>query len=139
MSSYESTIGMYSSAVSEQPRIAMFTIFLSVCIGSFVGLQILQYVDIMCAVRGTCYGNEGFVHSASLMHPLAISLFFSSIVLIVASWAVKSLAPFSSLIEVGLISESTVNQIKHTETVLLFLGGVFLLFSLSAMFLSMLV
>ncbi|MBV1873001.1 MAG: hypothetical protein KUG83_10685 [Gammaproteobacteria bacterium] len=139
MSSYESTIGMYSSAVSEQSRIAIFTVFFSMCIGSFVGLQILQYVDIMCAVRGTCYGNEGFAHNASLMHPLAISLFFSSVVLIATAWAVKSLAPFRSLIEVSLISESTVNQIKQAETVLLFVGGVFLLFSLSAMFLSMLV
>ena len=140
MNSYANTVELYSSALSEQRRLMIFTLFASLCIGGFIGLQLDQYLDIMCVERGTCYGmDEGFVFNASLIHPMVIKLFLSSIILIAASAAIKSLVPFSSLKSVGIISENDIDQIKQLYTVLLFTGSIFLLLSLPLMFYSLLV
>ena len=140
MITYENTLSNYSSATSDQSKLMIFSLFASLCIGSFIGHQFEQFLDVMCAMRGTCYGNDhGFIYNSSLIHPIAIKLFLSSLVLILASATIKLSMPFSALKAAGIISEKDVLQIGKLYTVLIFTGITFLTFSLALISASLLV
>lgn len=128
----DSMIG-FSGAISEQRMLMVFLIFASLCIGSFIGLQLDQYLDIACVVRGTCYGEEGIIYSASLIHPMVFKLLFSSLVLMAIALSLKVLTPFEMLKSTGIFSELNIAHIKKLASVLFASGGFFLLLSLPLM------
>lgn len=139
MNTYENRISTYSSAVSEQRKLMLYTVFASLCIGGFIGHQLQQFLEIMCAVRGTCYGNEeGFIYQTSLIHPIAIKLFTASIVLMSASVLMKLLMPVSALKIAGIMSSKDLLEVEKLYTVLFFTGSIFLIISLPLMFFSQL-
>ncbi len=128
----DSMVG-FSAAIAEQRALMVFSIFASLCIGSFIGLQLDQYLDIACVVRGTCYGDEGMIYSASLIHPMVFKLLFSSLVLMAMALSIKAFTPFEMLRSTGLFSELNIAHIKKSASVLFASGGLFLLLSLPLM------
>ena len=137
MTTQTGTLTVFSEAMAEQRSIMVFLIFSSLCIGSFIGLQLDQYIDIACAVRGTCYGDEGLIHSASLVHPMIFKLLFSSMVVMIFALLLKTATPFEKLKSTGFYSENNVTQLKNLGTVLFILGGIFLMLCLPLMVYSM--
>lgn len=127
----------FSAAIAEQRALMVFLVFAALCIGSFIGLQLDQYLDIACVVRGTCYGDEGLIYSASLIHPMVFKLLFSSLVLMVMTLLLKVFTPFEMLQSTGLFSELNISHIKKSASILFALGGFFLLLSLPLMVYSL--
>jgi len=132
----DSMVG-FSAAIAEQRALMVFLIFVSICIGSFIGLQLDQYLDIACVVRGTCYGDEGMIYSASLIHPMVFKLLFSSLVLMAMALSIKAFTPFEMLRSTGLFSELNIAHIKKLASILFASGGLFLLLSLPLMVYSL--
>ncbi|MBL4607098.1 MAG: hypothetical protein JKY01_04640 [Pseudomonadales bacterium] len=127
----------FSTAINQQQALAATLLFSSLCIGSFIGLQLDQYLDIACVVRGTCYGDDGIILSASLIHPMVFKMFFSSVVMIILALLLKVFTPFESLKQAGIISVSSATNIKKVGTGLIVAGAVFLLLSMPLMVYSL--
>jgi hypothetical protein len=123
----------FSAAINEQRPLTAILVFSSLCIGSFIGLQLDQYLNFACLVRGTCYGDEGFIYSASLIHPMVFKLLFSSLVMMALALSLKIFTPFEALKSTGFVSEQNTTDIKKLGTILFALGGFFLLLSLPLM------
>jgi len=104
--------------------------------GGLIGLQLDYFLEIKCAVRGTCYGDDSFAYNASLVHPLVIKLFLSSIALMGVSLLLKSGLLFNSLKTAGVMSESDGVHVKKMASALLNLGGIFLLLSIPLIVMS---
>lgn len=131
------SLSLYSEAMSQQRIVGVLMLVLSLAIGSFIGLQLSEYLAIMCAVRGTCYGEEsGFVYYASLVHPLLIKLSFSAVFLMLLSRALKRFTPFQALESIGLIADKAKIQIQLLANMVLLFGATSLVFLLPLMYIS---
>ncbi|HEX4974578.1 MAG TPA: hypothetical protein VFV48_01715 [Pseudomonadales bacterium] len=130
-------VRLYSEAINDQLTMGVLIFVSSLSIGSFLGLQLSNYIEIMCATRGTCYGEEsGFVYYASLIHPLLIKLCFSAVLLMLFSHFLKTLVPFHMLKAVGLIADKTEKQFRLLTRVTLLFGLCALVFLLPLVYLS---
>lgn len=130
-------VSLYSEALNEQMTLGILIVVSSLAIGSFIGLQLSDYLSIVCALRGTCYGEEsGFVYYASLIHPLLIKLGFSAALLVLFSLLLKMFIPFQALKTIGLMADKTETQFRLLTSATLLLGLGALLLLLPLMYLS---
>ena len=136
MNSISNPFVEYSGVLSDKLTLTLAVLFSALCMGGLIGLQLDHFLEIKCAVRGTCYGNDSFAYNASLIHPMVIKLFLSSIALMGVSLLLKSGLLFSSLKTAGVMSEADVVHVKKIASVLLSLGGVFLLLSIPLIVIS---
>lgn len=134
MSTAVQPIAKKFDGVSQHIALCATVFFSSACLGSFIGLQLDLYLDVACAVRGSCYGNEGIIFYTSLVHPLVLKLFFSSAVLMLLSTFLILSKPFKDMQLAGLFSENAVHQIKNLGVILLMVGGGLL--ALSVLFMA---
>ena len=126
----------YSGVLSGKLTLTLAVLFSALCMGGLIGLQLDHFLEIKCAVRGTCYGDDSFAYNASLIHPLVIKLFLSSIALMGVSLLLKSGLLFDSLKTAGVMSEADVVHVKKMASALLNLGGIFLLLSIPLIVMS---
>ncbi|PCJ16986.1 MAG: hypothetical protein COB04_09660 [Gammaproteobacteria bacterium] len=123
----------YSNAVSSNTALGAAVIFCAFSLGSFLGLQLNLYLEVACAARGACYGNDGMIFTLSLIHPLVINLFFSSIMLAALSIPLIISIPFSQLRSAHLIDYTKLYEIKVLGAILLLNAALLLLLSFPLM------
>ena len=136
MNSISNPIVEYSNVLSGKLTLTMTVLFLALCVGGLIGLQLDHFLEIKCAVRGTCYGDTGFAYNVSLIHPLVLKLFLSSAALMAVSLLLKSGLLFDSLKIAGVMSEEDGVHVKKMASALLSLGGIFLLLSIPLIVIS---
>ena len=133
MNKFKESVSISFNTTSSPTGLGMAVIFCSVCIGSLIGIQLDQYLEIACVVRGSCYGNEGLIFTVSLIHPLVMKLFFSAIILALLSLPLVFSVPFEKLRSIEILSYSALHQIKALGSALLLTAFILLLASLPIM------
>lgn len=137
MNTYNNSLSAYSTAIAQHKPLGIMTVVASLSIGGYIGLQLDQFLNIACAVRGTCYGEEGFIYSASLIHPMVFKLFFSALAMMTFSILIAKALPFDSMKTADLLDETGALNIKRLGSALFLIGGVFLLLSMPLMIYSL--
>lgn len=139
MSSFSNPVAEYSKTFTSQSAFAVTIIFLSICVGGLFGVQLDYFLEIKCAVRGTCYGDQDLVHHISPIHPGVVKLFLSSLALMGISSLVKSGLFFKLFKSADLLTDSASKGLKNLGKNLFVLGGIFVLMSFPLMTFSWLV
>ena len=98
---------------------AIVLVFTSLSIGSLIGLQLQSYIEVMCVLRGECYGQAAWIHVASLIHPLNTCLFFSAITLMIFSVSSVRIFPLDSVQSAGLMLKTSIQTLRNTASLLL--------------------
>ena len=105
---------------------AMMLVFTSLSIGSLIGLQLQSYIEVMCVLRGECYGQAAWIHVASLIHPLNTCLFFSAVILMIFSVSSVRIFPLSSVQSAGLMLKTSAQTLKRTAALMLSTSAIFI-------------
>ena len=70
------------------PRtIAVLILVLAVGLGGWAAQELGHYLDVICVVRGECYGRTDWVYWISLVPPLTLTGVLSSVLVVVLAWS----------------------------------------------------
>lgn len=125
---YENDAAIHGESFNS--NFAVILAFTSLCIGSFIGLQLQSYIDVMCVMRGECYGRMDWIHVVSLIHPVILCLFFSAAVLMIFSISSPRVLPLNSIQSVGFMRTTSAQTLKKTSLLMLSVSIAFIILSL---------
>ena len=117
MNTYQYDTAIHGESLNS--NFAVILAFTSLCIGSFIGLQLQSYIDVMCVMRGECYGRMDWIHVVSLIHPVVLCLFFSAAVLMIFSVSSARIFPLNSIQSVGFMHNTSAQALKKTSLLML--------------------
>lgn len=112
---------MYEETRSE---VAAPLVLLAGIVATFVGLQLQQYLQVACMMRGECYGRGDWLYLVSLISVPVTTLMMATGLLLVLSLLAPFMFPLRFLQTQGLFTEVSQQAVSATARLLSLVSGV---------------
>lgn len=105
---------------SANHSLALSVILAAAILGGFFGLQLHQYLDVACNMRGECYGRTDWVYVASLIPIHVITVGMVSAWLLLFSLFVLFAFPLEFVQKLSLLKNADRSVVRRTAALLFF-------------------
>jgi len=112
---------MYEKTRSE---VAAPLVLLAGIVATFVGLQLQQYLQVACMMRGECYGRGDWLYLVSLISVPVTTVMMATGLLLVLSLLAPFMFPLRFLQTQGLFTEVSQQAVSATARLLSLVSGV---------------
>jgi hypothetical protein len=112
-------------------QVAAPLVLVAAIIAIFIGLQLQQYLQVACIVRGECYGRGDWLYLVSLISVPVTTVMMATGLLLVLSLLAPFLFPLRFLQAQGLFAEVNKQSVVATARLLSMVSGI--LFILASM------
>ncbi len=105
-------------------QVAVPLVLVAAVIATFIGLQLQQYLQVACIVRGECYGRDDWLYLVSLISVPVTTLMMASGLLLVFSLLAPFLFPLRFLQAQELFTEVGQQSVSATAKLLALISGI---------------